>query len=80
MPPSMSLVRSKHVAAIALVPFLLLGCKDAAKEEPATVAKAGYDAMLAGKDHVVAPLPAKFKAAVATLLPDGLLTKITRAD
>src|SRR3954469_20321795 len=40
MPPSMSLVRSKHVAALALVPFLLLGCKDAAKEEPATVAKA----------------------------------------
>jgi beta-glucosidase len=35
----MSLVRSKHVAALALVPFLLLGCKDAAKEEPAAPAK-----------------------------------------
>src|SRR3954470_15061575 len=40
MPSSMSLVRSKNVAALALVPFLLLGCKDAAKEEPAAVAKA----------------------------------------
>jgi beta-glucosidase len=40
MSPSMSLVWSKHVAALALVPFLLLGCKDAAKEEPAAAAKA----------------------------------------
>ncbi len=39
MSPSMSLVRYKHVAALALVPLLLLGCKDAAKEEPAAAAK-----------------------------------------
>jgi len=35
MSPSMSLVRTPHVAALALVPFLLFGCKDAAHEEPA---------------------------------------------
>jgi beta-glucosidase len=35
----MSLVRYQHVAALALVPLLLLGCKDAAKEEPAAAAK-----------------------------------------
>ncbi len=41
MSPSMSLVRSKHGAALALLPFLLLlGCKDATKEAPAASAKA----------------------------------------
>ncbi|HEU4780256.1 MAG TPA: exo 1,3/1,4-beta-D-glucan glucohydrolase [Steroidobacteraceae bacterium] len=36
MSPSMSHVRTKHRAALALVPFLLmLGCKDAANEAPA---------------------------------------------
>jgi len=40
MSPSLSLVWSKHVAALALVPLLLLGCKDAGKEEPAAAAKA----------------------------------------
>jgi beta-glucosidase len=36
----MSLVRSKHVAALMLAPFLLLlGCKDATKEAPAAAAK-----------------------------------------
>jgi len=37
----MSLVRSKYAAALVLAPFLLLlGCKDATKEEPAAAAKA----------------------------------------
>ena len=36
MSPSMSLVRSKQGALLALLPFLLLGCKQAAKEAPAT--------------------------------------------
>ncbi len=41
MSPSMSLVRTKHVGALALVPFLLLlGCKDATKDAPAPAAKA----------------------------------------
>src|SRR3954465_1619898 len=36
MSPSLSLVRYKHHAVVALVPFLLmLGCKDAAKDTPA---------------------------------------------
>jgi uncharacterized protein len=50
------------------------------KADPATVAQAGYHAMMAGKDHVVTPLFSKFKAAVATVLPDALVTKIARAD
>ena len=38
MSPSMSLVRSKQGALLALLPLLLLGCKPAAKEEPAAAA------------------------------------------
>src|SRR5262245_63343297 len=41
MSPSMSLVRSKHGAAIVLLPFLLLlGCKDATKEAPPAAVQA----------------------------------------
>src|SRR6187549_1576256 len=41
MSPSMSHVRKNGAALMVLAPFLLmLGCKDAAKEEPAAVAKA----------------------------------------
>jgi beta-glucosidase len=41
MSPSMSHVRTKHGAALLLVPFLfVLGCKDAAKETPPPQAKA----------------------------------------
>ncbi|UZK67445.1 SDR family NAD(P)-dependent oxidoreductase [Sphingomonas sp. M1-B02] len=51
------------------------------KADPATVAKAGYEAMLKGKDHVVAPsFPGKLKAAAASILPTALVTKIARAD
>jgi uncharacterized protein len=51
------------------------------KADPATVARAGYEAMLAGKDHVVAPaLTGKIKAAAARLLPEKLVTKLARAD
>src|SRR5262245_60249006 len=41
MSPSLSHVRTKHGAALALMPFLLLlGCQDAAKEEPVAAAQA----------------------------------------
>src|SRR3982750_928974 len=41
MSPSMSHVRKPGATLLVLVPFLLmLGCKDAAKDEPAPVAKA----------------------------------------
>src|SRR5262245_27007885 len=41
MSPSMSLVRTKHLGVLVVAPFLLLlGCKDAAKEEPVAAAKA----------------------------------------
>lgn len=49
------------------------------KAEPATVAQAGYAAMLKGEDHVVAPAFSKLKATVANFLPARLLTKITQA-
>src|SRR5437870_12792747 len=40
MSPSMSLVRSRYLAALALVPFLSTACKDGAKEPtPAADAK-----------------------------------------
>jgi len=38
MSPSMSFVRSKHGVALALLPILLYGCKDAAKDEPKVAA------------------------------------------
>jgi short-subunit dehydrogenase len=51
------------------------------KADPATVARAGYEAMLAGKDHVVSPaLTGKIKAAVSRLLPETLVTKLARVD
>lgn len=50
------------------------------KADPAQVARAGYDAMLAGKQHVVAPFLSRFKAVAAKLLPEELVTKITRAE
>lgn len=50
------------------------------KADPATVAEAGYKAMLHGADHVVAPTWSRLKAAAATLLPDRLVTKFARAD
>lgn len=50
------------------------------KADPATVAKAGYAAMLDGKQHVVAPFVSKFRAVAAKLLPEELVTKVTRAE
>lgn len=51
------------------------------KADPATVARAGYEAMLEGKDHVVTPaFTGKVKAAAARLLPDALVAKFARAD
>ena len=40
MSPSLSIVRLKQGALLALLPFLLLGCKEAAKEAPATAVAA----------------------------------------
>ncbi|HVJ03992.1 MAG TPA: SDR family NAD(P)-dependent oxidoreductase [Sphingomonas sp.] len=51
------------------------------KADPATVARAGYEAMMKGRDHVIAPaIPGRLKTAAATLLPVRLVTKLARAD
>jgi short-subunit dehydrogenase len=49
------------------------------KADPATVARAGYQAMMKGEDHVISPWTGKIKAAAATLLPDKLVTKFAKA-
>ncbi len=46
------------------------------KDDPADVAKEGFEAMMAGKDHVVAgSLKNKFQAAAGYALPDPLVAK-----
>lgn len=47
---------------------------------PAEVAKAGYDALMAGDDHVVAGFMNKVKVAMAHLLPDPLIAANARKD
>lgn len=48
--------------------------------DPADVAKEGYDALMAGKDHVVAGWMNKARVAVAHVLPDPFLAANTRKD
>lgn len=47
---------------------------------PADVAKAGYDALMAGDDHVVAGFKNKLKVAMAHILPDPLIAANARKD
>lgn len=47
---------------------------------PADVAKAGYKALMAGDDHVVAGFMNKVKVAMAHLLPDPLIAANARRD
>ena len=48
------------------------------KDDPAVVAKAGFDAMMAGKDKVTPTLKNKIMGAVADLLPDTAAAKVHR--
>ena len=48
--------------------------------DPAQVAKAGYDALMAGDDHVVAGFMNKLKVAMAHVLPDPLIAANARKD
>jgi hypothetical protein len=41
------------------------------KDDPAMVAKAGFDALMAGDDKVVPGLKNKVRGAVANMLPDN---------
>ena len=47
---------------------------------PADVAREGYEALLAGKDHVVAGWMNKVRVALAHLLPDPLVAASARSD
>ncbi len=53
------------------------GVKDK-KDDPAVVAKAGFDALMAGKDKVTPTIKNKIMGAVADLLPDTAAAKIHR--
>lgn len=48
--------------------------------DPASVAKAGYDALMAGDDHVVAGFMNKIRVGLAHLLPDPLIAAGARSD
>ncbi len=52
----------------------------ASKADPADIAKAGYDAMMKGKDHVIAPFTAKLKAGLTAVLPERIVAGMARAD
>jgi uncharacterized protein len=47
----------------------------AKKDDPADVAKAGFDAMMAGEGDVVAGLKNKLQAAVAKITPSSILAE-----
>ena len=48
------------------------------KADPADVAKAGYDALMAGDDHVVPGLLNKAQAVVSEIVPDAVGARLTR--
>ncbi|HEX8387806.1 MAG TPA: SDR family NAD(P)-dependent oxidoreductase [Sphingomonas sp.] len=48
------------------------------KDDPALVAKAGYDAMLAGRDHVIPTAKNKLMGFIADNLPDPVAAKLHR--
>ena len=50
------------------------------KADPAEVAKAGYKAMMAGDDQVVAPTKSKLTAALANVLPDRFVAGQAKAE
>jgi short-subunit dehydrogenase len=51
------------------------------KDDPADVAREGYDALMAGKDHVVAgSFKNKLQASIAHVLPDPVLAEMHRGE
>ena len=53
--------------------------QEAYKTDPADVAKAGYDALMQGKDKVVAGFQTKIQAAMSYILPDSVVTSNARS-
>lgn len=65
--------------------FIRAGMEDtklgqASKADPADIARAGYDAMMKGKDHVIAPFTAKLKTALTAVMPERMVAGMARAD
>ena len=56
------------------------GADPAKTANPADVAKEGYDALMKGKDHVVAGWMNKARVAMAHVLPDPIIAANTRKD
>ncbi|WP_343715264.1 SDR family NAD(P)-dependent oxidoreductase [Inquilinus sp.] len=50
------------------------------KADPADIARAGYDAMMKGRDHVIAPFTAKLKTGLTAVMPQSVVTGMARAD
>jgi uncharacterized protein len=50
------------------------------KSDPADIARAGYDAMMKGTDHVIAPFTAKIRAALTSVLPERMITARARTE
>lgn len=50
------------------------------KADPATVARAGYDAMMKGTDHVLSPFTARMQAAMTCVMPMSVVTQQARAE
>lgn len=48
--------------------------------DPAVVAKAGYDALMSGDDHVVAPFKDKVQAVLSHVMPDSILAHNARIE
>jgi len=52
--------------------------RDDSKADPAKVAKDGWDALMAGKGHIVSGLANKLQVAVAGIAPQSVLAKLHR--
>lgn len=52
----------------------------AGKADAGSVARAGYQAMMRGDDHVVAPFTSRIKAALTGILPERILTAQARVE
>ena len=50
------------------------------KADPADIARAGYDAMMKGTDHVIAPFTARVRAALTSVLPESMITAMARPE
>jgi uncharacterized protein len=52
----------------------------APKADPADIAAAGYQAMMKGQDHVVAPAKSRLTAAFASVLPERFVADKAEAQ